>query len=176
VAVKALVVTYEPSPAELEACLHALSEQVAETVVVDNHSSNIRVILQLAERYGTRVIELDGNYGVDGAANRGIPYVEDANWVLFLDQDSEVRCELSEIIRAAEALGIKAMSLSTAYKANPRGEMFFEKDFAIFSGLIVNGELLRKGLRFDDSIFVDQGDFEFSWKIRSMGYKNNVNN
>ncbi|MGC8615398.1 MAG: glycosyltransferase, partial [Thermoprotei archaeon] len=71
-----------------------------EAVVVDNFSSNADIISRLLTHHHARLIRLEGNYGVYHAVNAGIQYVEDADWVLFLDWDSEVMCDIHEVIRA----------------------------------------------------------------------------
>ena len=40
----------------------------------------------------------------------------------------------------------------------------------MFTGSLARNELLERGLRFDESFFMDACDLDFPWRVRQMGY------
>jgi len=172
--IKSVVVTFNPDIPRFERCLASVAN-LCEIIVVDNGSDNLGEIEELLKRFpNSRLIELGANYGVYAAANAGIEKAKGADWVLFLDPDTIVLCDPAEVVGIAPQEGTGAIALSAGTR---RSEEKFEAiDLSMFSGMLVKATLLEQGLKFDESFFVDQGDFEFSWQIRHMGKRILVTN
>jgi len=173
--IKSVVVTFNPDIPLFERCLASVAN-LCEIIVVDNGSSNVDEIRELLRRFpNSRLIELGANYGVNVAANVGIESAKDADWVLFLDQDTIVLCDPAEVVDLARRsytkkdVGLISLSRERELRYG-YGQIFFEYDFPIFAGSLVRNELLERGLRFDESFFMDAGDTDFSWRVRQMGY------
>lgn|GEM_PF-4278744 len=172
--IKSVVVTFNPDIPLFERCLASVAN-LCEIIVVDNGSSNIDEIRELLRRFpNSRLIELGANYGVSVAANVGIESAKDADWVLFLDQDTIVLCDPAEVVDLARRsytkkdVGLISLSRELRYG---HGQNFFECDLPpMFTGSLVRNELLERGLRFDESLFMDAGDIDLPWRVRQMGY------
>jgi len=171
--IKSVIVTFNPEISLFERCLASVAN-LCEIIVVDNGSSNIDGIRQLLRRFpNSRLIELGANYGVSVAANAGIEKAKGDDWVLFLDQDTIVLCDPAEVMDLARRsytkkdVGLISLSRESRYG---HGKIFFESDFPLFTGSLVRNELLERGLRFDESFFMDAGDIDFPWRVRQMGY------
>jgi len=171
--IKSVVITFNPDIPRFERCLASVAN-LCEIIVVDNGSSNVDDIRQLLRRFpNSRLIELGANYGVYAAANAGIEKAEGADWVLFLDPDTIVLCDPAEVVDLARRsytkkdVGLISLGRELRYG---NGQIFFEFDFPNFTGSLVRNELLERGLRFDESFFIDAGDIDFPWRVRQMGY------
>ncbi|MDD2892338.1 MAG: glycosyltransferase family 2 protein [Halothiobacillaceae bacterium] len=105
--VVAVLVTYNPDPAELRATLAAMAGQVADIYVVDNASANCSDDwLDFSDSAsGTRLHLVRGeeNLGLGAAHNIGIALARDggARFVLLLDQDSQADPDMTGKLRAA---------------------------------------------------------------------------
>lgn len=91
-------------------CLESLANQTLDdfvTIVVDNGSES-GSLEKVTEQFDFPVyLENDENLGFTGGNNRGIEYAldEDVDWVLLLNNDTEVDPTfLEELLEAAEAL------------------------------------------------------------------------
>jgi len=100
----AIVVTYRPDIATLQALLDALVPQVDRLWLVDNASANMESIRELAATRGISVIANSSNIGVAAALNQGIAAARAAgcDHVLLMDQDSLPASDM--VIRLREAL------------------------------------------------------------------------
>jgi len=172
--IKSVVVTFNPYIPRFERCLASVAK-LCEIIVVDNGSDNLGEIEELLKRFpNSRLIELGANYGVYAAANAGIEKAKGADWVLFLDPDTIVLCDPAEVVGIAPQEGTGAIVLSPSTRRSE--EKFEAVDLGIFSGMLVKATLLEQGLKYDETFFIDQGDFEFSWQIRHMGKRILVTN
>jgi len=148
---------------------------LCEIIVVDNGSDNLGEIEELLKRFpNSRLIELGANYGLYAAANAGIEKAKGADWVLFLNPDSRVLCDPAEVVGIAPQEGTGAIALSPDTRRSE--EKFEAVDLNMSNGMLVKATLLEQGLKYDESFFIDQGDFEFSWQIRHMGKRILVTN
>jgi len=167
--IKSVVVTFNPDIPLFERCLASVAN-LCEVIVVDNGSDNLGEIRQLLRRFpNSRLIELGANYGLSAAANAGIEGAKDADWVLFLDQDSVVLCDPAEVVGIAPQERTGAIALNAANRGSQ--EAFQAIDLSIFSGMLVKAEFFKQGLKFNEYLFLDQTDHEFSWQIRHSGKK-----
>jgi hypothetical protein len=96
--------------------------------------------------------------------------------VLFLDQDTIVLCDPAEVVDLAQRsytkkdVGLISLSRELRYG---HGQIFFECDFPMFTGSLVRNELLERGLRFDESLFMDAGDIDFPLAHQADGVRGN---
>lgn len=90
--VVAVVVTYRPEVAAINALLRALVPQVRDIVVVDNGSPDaiVKILRAISMDVGATLLPLGSNRGIAAAQNAGINWARerDARFVLLSDQDS----------------------------------------------------------------------------------------
>ncbi|HEX4128826.1 MAG TPA: glycosyltransferase family 2 protein [Pirellulales bacterium] len=103
-AVCAVVVTYQPEQALLEALLASIRTQVARVAVVDN-ASRAAWLAAVCREYGAQYVQQPCNTGLAAAQNVGIALARDSgsSHVLLLDQDSEPAPDMVERLLRQEA-------------------------------------------------------------------------
>ena len=134
--VLAVIVCFNPDIRVLRRTLHALANQVSNTIIVDNSSSNKGQIIKLAAEisHENRVLVLpqSNNLGLGGAHNIGFRYAEQHNYsqVLLLDQDSVPLAGMVEALQTAlfQKRKEKVAAVGATYlNANNGSESFFIK-------------------------------------------------
>lgn len=138
--VVAVVVTYRPSQAEIEALLRALANQVGSVVVVDNGSAETTVVelRAVAAELGIVILSLGSNRGLGAAQNIGIDWAREqrARFVLLCDQDSLPASDMVQRLLdgfargASEAIAGRARPLAavgpiTIDQRNPGAPLLF---------------------------------------------------
>ena len=103
----AVIVTYKPDLAALEAQLARLRPQVSAIAIIDNASDEaVRIALRdLAKRFDAMLLENENNLGIATALNQGIACAREkgASHVLLMDQDSLPANDMVEKLHAALA-------------------------------------------------------------------------
>lgn len=171
----AIMVSFN-DPVRLEISLSALHNQVQLVVVVDNgsmpnHVSNLRRIIS---RYNAVLIELGENFGIGVALNRGIDFARDqaAEWVLTMDQDSTIDKNFMFSMSRALHKFESPVSLCPSLRAVPLmdGMETQEVSYAITSGHLVPLAIFDCIGEYDEGLFIDGVDFDFSLRLRDAGF------
>ncbi len=198
-AVVAVVVTFNPEQEALLALLDALIPQVATLIVVDNGSGSAgRSWLHALEDTKIRPVLLNTNQGLAAAQNVGIEKARssDAEYVLFLDQDSlpapDMVQRLLVVAKEKQAAGIRLASVGPRYfdvlQASLRpfvrvrglrvqrfdcehANQVIEVDHLISSGSLIPMTALDAigGMR--EELFIDYVDTEWSLRAWRLGYR-----
>lgn len=168
-----------------------------EIVVVDNESSSGSLERLKSECQGCVVLPTDGNCGFGGGNNVGIRYAlsHGAEWVLLLNNDTEVRPDfLAPLLKAAED-GKTIAAPKILYADNPdrvwyggghvdfsRGGFYHETDeprssedryvtFASGCCMLCPADLLRTLGGMDEDYFLYYEDAAFCLKAANAGYR-----
>lgn len=176
--VAAAIVTFNPSVEDLQVSLANLSRQVSRIVIVDNNSRNINAI-------STTVCSFDNVLLLKNSQNRGVAtalnqifswaYGEGFDWVLTLDDDSYVPGNMLKqyqlcLNKASGKIGIVCPLLK-----NRRDGVVFHskrsKDECITSGSLTSVVAWKEVGGFDDWLFIDGVDFDFSKRMFRIGYQ-----
>ena len=196
--VVAVVVTYEPDRAALEALLAALAGQVEQTIVVDN-GSTVDVaewVVRAGLGGACAVVPLGENRGVAAAQNVGIHRARSfgAAAVVLFDQDSlpapEMVARLVAAVNEAAARGVAVAAAGPRYldvrQDNPppflrlRGVAVarlpcpdeggvVEVDYLISSGCLIPLAALDLVGPMREELFIDYVDIEWGLRARQMG-------
>lgn len=178
----AVVVAYHPDPDVLEN-LSKLRPQVQSLVVVDNSSSaaSVNLLRAASSRTGFELIENGENLGIAAALNTGVRWAE-ANsfqWVILFDQDSAVTEGFMD-------------TMLHAFESSPRGERlgilvprYIDKrsgtdlppisvrtgglEAAMTSGTLMRVSSFHRHGPFEEGLFIDAVDYEYSLRLRSQG-------
>ncbi|MBK8469011.1 MAG: glycosyltransferase [Actinomycetales bacterium] len=199
-AVLALVVLYRPDPALLAGQRAGLADQVDRVVYVDNGDGVAALGLGAGSpvtRPGDTVIGSGVNVGLAAALNVGLAHARacDAQQVLLLDQDSVPAADLVVALQRALATDpARAVAAGPAivdeltgeseyfarlrlplnrriHSAEEAGAEFFDVDFLITSGTLLDLALAERVGPMDESLFIDSLDFDWSFRARAMGLR-----
>lgn len=179
----AVVVTFHPDIDVLEN-LSALRPQVQGLVVVDNGSSVEQVVFlrSAASQIGFSLIENGENLGIAAALNIGVRWA-DANafqWLALFDQDSAVTEGFMETMLHAfenhsrrDRLAIlvpryidKRSGSDLPAIAVSGGGL----EAAMTSGTLMRLSTFHQYGPFEEGLFIDAVDYEYSLRLRSHGY------
>jgi len=184
----AVVVAFNPGGGFRERVLRTLDEFGA-VVIVDNGSAEAgrRVIAPLAEVAHVSVIVNAANMGLGCALNQGVRFAlsEGFEWICTLDQDSMMQPGFKRAMEAVHGrLGARAADVAflapvyqdersgirTSYATAPGpvpGCALVNE--TITSGNLVSAATFHAIGLFDDGLFIDYLDYDFSLRCRIQG-------
>ena len=173
--VLAVVVSFNGGQRLREACV-ALREQLAATLVVDNGSDaeSLEILDALERELGLSVIRIGENRGVGYALNLGIEHARrlGCSWILTMDQDSIVGDAMMSSYQAALARDPHLVSLAPLTSEREPGSVApARQDYAITSGNLVRLSVFDEVGPYDEGLFVDCVDFDFSLRLRRAGHE-----
>ncbi|MDF7663242.1 glycosyltransferase family 2 protein [Bifidobacterium sp. ESL0763] len=178
--IAASMVTFNPSLDDLRASVPALLGQVDALVVVDNGSGNVDDVARLVGGFDKVTLLRNGkNLGVATALNRAFEWARKAgfDWVLTLDDDSEIpEGMVSGYVRCLQSQpdGGTGVGIVCPLLRNRRdGTVFHSKrneGECITSGSLTNVAAWRAIGGFDDWLFIDGVDFDFSRRLVAAGH------
>lgn len=179
----ASIITYNPEIGRLRENINAIIDQVDGIVIVDNGSKNVKEINDAFNGEKIHYVINEKNLGIAAALNQAMTYAKGsgATWVITLDDDSV--CPSNIISAAGPLLGrddigeiIPLMYESVSGEVGTLGDpvknqKFQEVGRSITAGSITNISIWEKVGKFDEDLFIDYVDFDFSEKVRINGYK-----
>lgn len=175
-----VLVTYHPEHKTLLRLIEQLKPQVAWIVIVDNSPQD-----ELPSIKEEKVVKLyhHNRNGIAGAQNKAIKYIQEktkAEFLIFLDQDSEITphfvkelaksylhiLHLDATIGAVGALPInKKTQKPYPYTClSSINQSFDETDLLISSSLFTSMKNLSKVGLLDEKLFIDLVDHEWCWR------------
>ena len=188
--IAASIVLYNPDLALLQRNIEAVSGQVDRIIIIDNGSKNRQQIDQLFKEstYPLDIIRNQNNVGVAAALNQAVLRCKESgiDWLLTLDQDSVIPDGLVETYKKYLDLE-KAGQLTCAFidpnysdyseikivrfnYTHDYGE-YAEVDACITSGCLMNVQACIDIGLFDERLFIDNVDYDYSFRLRDNGYK-----
>lgn len=178
--VTAGIVTFNPNIERLKENVSSIYPQVDKLVVFDNGSKNVNQISKLLNDYKNVIfISSAENKGIAFGLNRLVEASQSINsaWILLLDQDSV--CKPDIIVTYLKYINVKRVKLITC-KIQDRnfnydnGNSDKEFDFVescITSGSLINIETCIELGMFDEQMFIDKVDTDYSIRLKESGYK-----
>lgn len=184
--IAALIVTYNPNVQVLKLNLMKVLQQVNYCLVVDNGSKNVQEVKKVVLETGAHILDLGKNYGIAAAQNKGFEKLSSLfkyNWVLTLDQDSEIPSNMIDSYIASKKMNSQTGIITCAYTDNAWSEQqkknflnnkekVEKKNFSISSGNLVNVSAWKRVGGFDEFLFIDMVDYDFDAKLILTGYEN----
>lgn len=183
IAVAAGIVTYNPDVERLKENIESILKQVSELCIVDNGSDYLKEIEETAKYYSVKLIVNDKNHGIAVALNQIMMYTKECKmeWYVTLDQDSIAPDNL--INEAAGLLNNKEIGqiVPVIYEAQAgeycylghekNGKSVQEVTKGITSASVYRVSAWEECGRFDEDLFIDYVDYDFSMRLRLKGYK-----
>ncbi|WP_454068175.1 glycosyltransferase family 2 protein [Brucella anthropi] len=193
-----IIVTYNPDLAALERLIVAVTNQLANLLVVDNGSAD-NIGEWLSDRYpDVNFIPLEKNEGIAKAQNVGIQWSKNYNfcYVLLLDQDSipapDMVATLAKAIKKKQSSGIAVACAGPRY-IDPRQENALpfiqtkgfrlhrysqcnqddvvEVDYLIASGCLIPQTTLDVVGLMQEELFIDYVDIEWGLRAQKKGFQ-----
>lgn len=179
----AVISAFNP-PDDLVDKVQRLLSQVEKVIVVDDGSTaRADSVLERLREVGARVIELGTNKGIATALNVGMKHSVEAGatMVLTLDQDSEI--DGGYVKRALDAYNTATESgvlvgIVCAQSHNKLPVMLQSKNVSypeafdpMQSGTLIPASTLQSIGYFDESLFIDCVDSEYTARLRNAGMR-----
>jgi rhamnosyltransferase len=179
----AVVVTFYPDPDVLEN-LSKIKQQVQSLVVVDNGSpaASLELLRSASALLNFNLVENGENLGIAAALNTGVSWAaaNSFRWVVLFDQDSAVTEGFID-------------TMLYAFENNHRGDRlailvprYIDKrsgtdlpaiivktgglEAAMTSGTLMRVSTFNENGMFEEDLFIDAVDYEYSLRLRSHGY------
>lgn len=175
------IVTYNPNIKELEKNIIAILKNVDRFIVVDNNSNNYEELKELEKKY-SKVGLWEYNKRNEGIA-RGLNQIfekaicEGSDWVLTLDQDSVVPENLIETYSMYMNKKDVAQIACNIYEKNVKKYIYSKKNRVeyvtrcITSGTLTKVKCWEISGGYDEDLFLDYVDYDFSIRLNKLGYK-----
>jgi rhamnosyltransferase len=194
----AIVVGYFPEENVLRNLLHALCMQSDYVFLVDNGGCEALAQIELPNYI---YLKQAGNLGLGHALNRGFAAAleKDVAYVATFDQDSApppdlIPSLLQQHLNLQQRL-IKCAAVGPTFFDRRESEKIYspfyrqnhfridtlrpvagqtatmEVDVLITSGTLINMEVWRNGLQYDENLFIDYTDTEWCFRVRNKGYQ-----
>lgn len=184
--VLATVITYNPDDS-LPRLLAALAQQ-SDVMVIDNGSSSVGWIGEVAAMTGSRLVSNGANLGVACALSQAarIAIEQGYEWLATFDQDSMCPpgalaglLDLCDRHPERDRIGVLAMSHRDRATGrdyhHPLDILVDGGEWRTLRSTITSGSLVRASLFpqigfFDDALFIDAVDHEFCLRVRKHGW------
>lgn len=166
---------------DVVANVRALLEQTPHVVVVDDGSTRPRPdLLESLSACGAAIIRLEANSGIASALNHGIKHARtlwDDSWIMTMDQDSRlgssyVDLALSALVHHPSSANV-AMICAETHNGRPLPTMLGPSGAEVFdpmqSGTLFNAAVFDDIGYFDEDLFIDCVDTEFTARVRCSG-------
>lgn len=173
------IVLYNPDLTRLSENIDSIINQVQAVVMFDNGSNNIEDIIKLVKKYPKLVLlKSDTNVGIAAALNRIFEFSINEyspSYILTLDQDSIsppniISSYKKYLNKNVGILTPKIKDINAGDLDKPNGNVE-EIEECITSAALTNCEAWKSVNGFDESMFIDNVDFDFCNRIRKKGYR-----
>ena len=170
----AVVVSFN-GEATIARTVRALQGRVGRICVIDNGSRSecLDQLRALDGEADIEVLTLGTNMGIGYALNRGVARARELGytWLLTMDQDSVADSGMIPAYCAAIEANPDLACLSPAIAGRPMGVAdVYPVSYAITSGNMVRISALEQVGPYDEGLFIDCVDFDFSLRLRRAGY------
>lgn len=168
----AIIVSYNDGGSVLEN-ISALMNQVDHILVIDNNSNGETIeILKKIDSSKIEITYFIENKGIAAALNAGVKIaIENKyDYILTMDQDSVADQGMVKYLEKCLMSDDYIMVAGPSFKSNNLKKDFYYKNSLITSGNLVKAKVFIDICKYDEIMFIDSVDFDFSLKIINAGY------
>lgn len=178
------IVTFNPDLERLILNIKAILDQVEKIIIVDNASENFdNIRIYLEKNYDleneVKIIRNSENVGIGRALNQIFEEAEKLSfdWVVTLDQDSVVPKFMVDNYFEYDNLNNLGQISTNIFEKNTQKliykdtEKYSEVSRCITSGSMTSMIAWKSAGGYDDDLFIDYVDYDFSMKVKNAGYK-----
>lgn len=169
-------------------CYNAIKNQVEKVVIVDNGSNNetLDMLKNIESNDEVSIIFNSENLGIAKALNQGIEIAikEKFEWVITMDNDSiatenmidNMLSEYEKIKSNKKIVSLFPRYVDLGYNTQDKAKEYFDKEYTyvnaeITSGNLVKTEVFKEVGLFEEKLFIDMVDYEFCFRLRTLGYE-----
>lgn len=165
----AVVVSFNPKEIIIKN-VEALLPQIGKCVVIENGSTEKQFLKPLGNKETIVIKYLETNTGIAHALNEGLDFCVKNGYKLMLtmDQDTILSSNCVDKLLAA-MIKYKADSVGINWDVTIKKDK--EVNYLITSGNLVAVEAAKSIGGFDEKLFIDSVDFDFSLRLRDKGFK-----
>jgi rhamnosyltransferase len=177
-----VIITFNPDNNLIE-LIERLSSSGIYIIIIDNNSKVIEED-KITSFKNLHYLKNEINYGIAKALNQGVDIAHSMGYqcVLTFDQDTGILPEFSDIL--IEALNqvpfqdkVGAISLNSIdnnnqvyYEPNALdNDLYYYRDYLITSGCLICVDSFYNAGKFDEDLFIDNVDLDFSLRLRTIG-------
>lgn len=184
----ASIILYNPDIELLQKNISAVKNQVDGIIIIDNGAGEKSTVFEVLEAKAALsssefiIVKNKKNEGIAKALNQAVCYCikNSIEWLLTLDQDSVVPDNMINIYK--KYISLPYVGQLTCKFYNPNNEDYSlvniseskpwtELQKCITSGCMMNVKACEKVGMFDDRLFIDDVDYEYSLRMRKKGFK-----
>lgn len=172
-----IIVTYNPE-SNLEILLSKCNKISSQIIVVDNNSSNKDWVREISKSVGATCIANSDNLGIGKAINVAISQIDrkHVQYVVTFDQDSLPPDDLLEsynyVLKRENNVGLIGINFNQIIQQGiPNSYDYKESLDQITSGLLHNTEIFDAIGGYNERLFIDCVDFEYSLRVKKYGFK-----
>ena len=155
----------------------SLKEQVAKTLIVDNASSvdSINIINMFCNDACVVVIYNKQNEGIGRGLNQGLAYAHDNGYKLILTMDQDTILDKEAVQRMLDVINTDRTisSVGPVYQIRKnnslRKRLYSKAAYLITSGNLTYVDKALEAGGYNEALFLDSVDFDFSLALRSNG-------
>ncbi|NOR69065.1 MAG: glycosyltransferase [Methylomarinum sp.] len=173
----AILTTFNPDN-EFYSRVARISSQVSRVIIVNDSGRN-ESIIGLAEFENVEVIYNEFNSGIAYALNRGVKVATEKGFKCFLTFDDDTVIDenyVNEIIQFIKQhpelnIGVIALARESDKDSSSEDVNYRVKRTLITSGSFFTLDTFEKINGFNEDLFIDLVDYDFTTKIRKNGFK-----
>lgn len=165
----AVIVSYNPESI-LEDNIKSLLPQVGRCLIVDNGSSVRTPLEEYQKKYGVIVHYLQKNMGIAYALNVGLQYCVKNGFALMLSMDQDTVLNKNAVYVLLECM-TNSGSASVGINWDNKIKKNQYVKYLITSGNLVKTFAAQQIGGYDNKLFIDSVDFDFSLRLVDAGYK-----
>lgn len=178
------VVSYEPDVKLLNECVQSVLNSVEKVIIVDNSLNQKNEVFEnFKDNHNVSLIQNERNVGISKALNQIFQYAQDNyfDYVLCLDQDSVLPANVMTLYALAinenqdRRIGIICPRIhdrltNKTWPADVEGEKYVLVNRCITSGSLNSVEIWNELGGFDEYLFIDEVDHDYSYRVIQRGY------
>lgn len=153
--------------------VNTLSEKCKDILIINNGSegNSQRIIDEIEKNDSVYIINNNENMGIGYALNQALAYADQNNkkYLLTMDQDSVISIEcVSKLLNKINLPDSKIASVGPYYKEDKDKDE--DVKYLITSGNIIRVDIANRIGGFDNELFIDCVDLDFSFKLLVYDY------
>ncbi len=165
----AVIVSYNPDQI-LENNIKTILQQGVKCVIVDNGSTQTELQEKVSEAPDVTLIRFEENRGIAAALNKGLQFCIENSFLLMLTMDQDTVLSPGTIQALLDCMN-RTEAESVGINWDGKAEKDESVSFLITSGNLVSVEAAKSIDGYDEKLFIDSVDFDFSLRLTEQGYK-----
>ena len=164
-----IIVLFHPDLAEAMINIKSLKEQVEKVLIIDNTPIESKVDYDFFDD-GIICISNGENLGLAYALNQGLDYAQKNNFRYYITVDQDTCLSESAVHNMLKVFEKSKAVGSVGAHYSGKSTKLNKVQFLITSGNLTSTEVSKSVGGYNNDLFIDSIDFDFSLKIRQAGF------